>query len=61
MCKTEFINKKEHSGAVNSVSHILIEMSNKQGCRPEEVRGNKSLKVSKGLETRNWDYNHDFQ
>lgn len=53
MCKTELRNKKEHFGAINLVLHILVEMSNKQGCRPEEVRGNKSLKVSKGIETRN--------
>lgn len=61
MCKTELRNKKEHFGAVNLVLHILVEMSNKQRCRPKEVRGNKSFKVSKGIEIKNGEYSHVFQ
>lgn len=38
-------------GAVHSLFHILVQMSNKHGSRTEEVRNDKSFEVSKGTET----------
>ena len=44
--------KESIFGAVHSVLHILVEMSNKQGGRTEDVRNDMSFEVSEGIKIR---------
>lgn len=57
----ELRNEGEHFGEVNSVLHILVEISHKWGGWTEKVRKGKNFEVSKETEIRYREYSHNFE